>query len=71
MSKYHLAYQFRYDIDVEADSAEEAVAKAQEIDWNEWDESWTGPYVEFGVENLLTTLFYDMGLSTKKGEEDE
>ena len=68
MKTYNLVYQFRYDIAIEAESPEEAVAIAQEIDWDEWEETWTGPYIEFEVDNMLAQM---LSLCHKEGEGDE
>jgi hypothetical protein len=57
---YRVVYNFRYEIEVEAESAEEAVHSVQDIDWDEWEETWMGPFVEFEVDNLVSRIMQDM-----------
>lgn len=72
MKTYHVVYKFQYSKDIEAKSAEEAVFVAQHIDWDEWDETWTGPFVELETEALIENVFQDIGLYKKsEGEENE
>jgi len=65
---YTVVYNFQYKIDIKAEDAEEAVAKVQQIDWDNWEETFDGPYVEFQMDNLLSQIILDMGIRKNEGD---
>ena len=71
MKVYKVVYKFQDEILVEAESAEEAVSLAEQIEWENplWFETWTGHYVEFTAETVIDNVLSDMGLH-KEGEGD-
>jgi hypothetical protein len=60
MKTYKVVYNFQYTIEVDADSAEEAASMVQQIDWDDWDETWEGPFVSLEASNLIENILLEM-----------